>query len=60
MSVECGVEVVIRENHVNRAAPSGWMESLVRLVLLCYSAPILGKLRTLMTLKCSVRRSFKP
>ena len=30
MSVECGGEVVIRENHVNRAAPSGWMERLVR------------------------------
>ena len=31
-SVERGVEVVIAENHVNRAAPSGWMERLVRLL----------------------------
>ena len=29
-NVERGVEVVITENHVNRAAPSGWMERLVR------------------------------
>ena len=28
-SVERGVEVVITENHVNRAAPSGWMQRLV-------------------------------
>ena len=31
-SVERGVDVVITENHVNRAAPSGWMERLVRLL----------------------------
>ena len=36
-SVERGVKVVISENHVNRAAPSGWMERLV--VLLRYSRP---------------------
>ena len=35
-SVERGVEVVITEKHVNRAAPSGWMERLVSiLILLC-------------------------
>ena len=33
-SVERGVDVVITENHVTRAAPSGWMERLVRHLLL--------------------------
>ena len=33
-NVERGVEVVITENHVNRAAPSGWMERLVRLFII--------------------------
>ena len=33
-NVEHGVEVVITGNHVNRAAPSGWMERLVLLLLL--------------------------
>ena len=32
-SVERGVEVVITENHVNRTAPSGWMERLVLLIV---------------------------
>ena len=32
-NVERGVEVVITENHVNRAAPGGWMQRLVRLIL---------------------------
>ena len=28
-NVEHGVEVVVTGHHVNRAAPSGWMERLV-------------------------------
>ena len=33
-NVERGVEVVVTGNHVNRAAPSGWMERLVLLSFL--------------------------
>ena len=29
--VDHGVEVGVTENHINRAAPSGWMERLVEL-----------------------------
>ena len=32
-NVERGFDVQITENHVNRAAPSGWMERLVRVSL---------------------------
>ena len=42
-SVERGVEVVITENHVNRAAPSGWMERLVRFLLLVFGEGLTSK-----------------